>query len=353
MNALKVYNEHSIQRYCNQRDNERRIWQDISFLTPGNDLKRALQDAAQFGIKYVILGLPEDIGPRANLGSGGAELGWQAFLSRFLNLQSNRYIATQKILLLGELDFSFQLKQAEGLDASEPESLLQLRNLCSEIDDLTVPVLQDIFAAGLEPIIIGGGHNNCYPIITALHKVSEQTVNAVNLDPHADFRAIEGRHSGNGFHYAHRDGSLNDYHVLALHQYKNNEAIFDAMKQAGYSYNSYQSIFTRREISFEQACTQIRQRMNSYQNPLGIEVDVDCISNMPVSAYTNCGLSVADAEYFVHNLAQSQNTAYLHLCEAAPATHAAGVEQGLNEAGQVLSALVTSYLYSREQVIQK
>ena len=34
-----------------------------------------------FGIKYVLVGIPEDIGPRANVGNGGAELGWQAFLS--------------------------------------------------------------------------------------------------------------------------------------------------------------------------------------------------------------------------------------------------------------------------------
>ena len=84
-------------------------------------------------------------------------------------------------------------------------------------------------------------------------------------------------------------------------------------------------------------------------NGLGIELDTDSISGMPVSAYTNCGLSVADAEYFVWRLAQLPQSRYLHLAEAAPSQHPAGLKAGMNEAGQILTALVIAFLQSHQQ----
>ena len=57
-------------------------------------------------------------------------------------------------------------------------------------------------------------------------QVSGHTVAAVNLDPHADFRATEGRHSGNGFSYAYMDGALGFYHVVGLHPGKNRPAAY-------------------------------------------------------------------------------------------------------------------------------
>jgi hypothetical protein len=35
---------------------------------------------------YVLLGVEEDIGPRANLGQGGAVFAFKSFLNRFLNV---------------------------------------------------------------------------------------------------------------------------------------------------------------------------------------------------------------------------------------------------------------------------
>ena len=278
----------------------------------------------------------------------GSELGWQAFLAKFLNLQANQFIASSKVLLLGEVDCSDVMQRAKSLNNQVPEELSTLRKLCSEIDDLATDVLKMIFDAGLEPIVIGGGHNNCYPIIKALSQSSKQACCAINLDPHADFRAPEGRHSGNGFSYAHQENYLHDYHVIGMHELKNNQAILDGMHQAGFSYDSYQAIKVRQQITLQQANQNALARMQAHGLPMGIEVDVDSISYMPVSAFTNCGLTVCEAEQFVYQLALNPNTCYLHLCEAAPANHASGVEQGKNEAGQILAALVASYLSGRE-----
>lgn len=348
MNNLTIYTEQSISNLCQSRAGEQRVWQSISFINQQQSIFDALTDASAYGIKYVLLGIPEDIGPRANLGNGGAELGWQAFLAKFLNLQANQFIASNKVLLLGEVDCIDIMKRGKGLSNQDPVELDSLRSLCGEIDDIASPILKMIFDAGLEPIVIGGGHNNCYPIIKALSESTEQACCAINLDPHADFRAIEGRHSGNGFSYAYQQNYLRDYHVIAMHELKNNQAIIDGMHDAGFSFDSYQAIKVRQEISLNDANQAALARMQSYQLPMGIEVDVDSISYMPVSAFTNCGLAVYEAEQFVYQLALSPYTRYLHLCEAAPSEHANGVNQGSNEAGQILAALVASYLSGRE-----
>lgn len=348
MNKVTIYTEQSIAQYCQSRDGEKRVWQDLSFINQNQSLPDALADAAAYGIKYVLLGIPEDIGPRANLGQGGSDLGWQAFLSKFLNLQANQFIASHKVLLLGAVDCQHIMAKATGLDNTRAEHLAQLRALCTDIDDLASHVLKYVFDAGLEPIILGGGHNNCYPIIKALSQSTNSPCCAINLDPHADFRATEGRHSGNGFSYAHRDKFLHDYHVVGLHELKNNQEILDRLKQAGFTFDSYQAIKVRQELTLTQANQKALTRLQNHQLPMGLEVDVDSISHMPVSAFTNCGLSVSEAEQFVYQSARNPFTRYLHLCEAAPANHPNGLAQGSNEAGQILAALVTSYLSARE-----
>lgn len=346
---LHIYREVDITNLTTRRKNEKKFWQSLSFLDTKIETLQALKDAAAFGIKYVLIGINEDIGPRANCGQGGATLGWQAFLQRFLNLPCNQFLDPNDVLLLGEINCDDIQTTSNSLSNKDPQQLAQLRDLCAEIDERVASVLNLVFTAGLEPIVIGGGHNNCFGIIEALHRAKQTACNAINFDPHADFRAIEGRHSGNGFHYAYQKKILNDYHVVGLHEQKNNQAILNALNQAHLTYTSYQDILVTRDVSLTQA---IKQGLNRFKRtiPLGVEVDVDSISGMPVSAYTNCGFTTNDAEHFVSLSASQPNAAYLHLCEAAPMNHPQGLEQGMIEAGQVLSGLVCSYLSARQKI---
>ncbi|KAF7769025.1 formiminoglutamase [Pseudoalteromonas citrea] len=348
---LHIYHEADINSLVTERKNERKFWQSLTFLDTNIATVQALKDAASFGIKYVLIGVNEDIGPRANCGQGGATLGWQAFLKRFLNLPCNQFLDPKNVLLLGEIVCDDLQTASTDLCNTDLEQLSQLRDLCAEIDQRVNDVLSMVFLAGLEPIIIGGGHNNCFGILKALHNASGTSCNAINFDPHADFRAIEGRHSGNGFHYAYQQNMLNDYHVVGLHEQKNNQAIIDALHKAQFTYTSYQDILVTRKATLTHAITTGLKRFTD-DKPLGIEVDVDSISGMPVSAFTNCGFSTNDAEHFVSLSAEQRNVAYLHLCEAAPANHPQGLAQGMIEAGQVLSGLVCSYLASRARIEQ-
>ncbi|WP_341255312.1 formimidoylglutamase [uncultured Pseudoalteromonas sp.] len=343
---LNVYDESAVKSFCTSRANETKVWQSMSLLDTDVNIQQALSDAAQFGMRYVLLGICEDIGPKANLGAGGAEQAWPAFLQRFLNQPYNQFIATQKVLLLGEVHTADLMAQSALLDNQNPAHLTQLRELCEQLDQRVEAILSLIFKAGLEPIVIGGGHNNCLGIIKALAKYKNTAINAINFDPHADFRECEGRHSGNGFSYAYSAQCLKSYHVIGLHELKNNQAIIDALAAANFTFNSYQSIAVKREINLTQAVSNALKSFDAA--PLGVEVDLDSIAFMPVSAYTCSGFSVSDAEHFVHLAASNRHSHYLHLCEAAPIQHPSGIKAGKVHCGQVISALVNSYLQAKE-----
>lgn len=345
---LKVYDERLVKRVCTYRENETKVGQSIVLLNPEVNVQQALCDAAQFGMRFVLLGVCEDIGPKANMGKGGAQRAWSAFLQHFLNQPHNQFLAVQKVLLLGEVDVDDLIAQSELLDNQQAEQLHKLRSLCSELDERVESVLSLIFKAGLQPIVIGGGHNNCLGIIRALAKYKNTPINAINFDPHADFRECEGRHSGNGFRYAYNENHLKNYHVIGLHELKNNQDILNAMAQAGFKFTSYQAIQVARKINLSSA---INNALNNFDaRPLGIEVDVDSITSMPVSAYNYCGFSVNDAEHFVYLTAQYKHSEYLHLAEGAPAQHANSLAAEEKQCGQVISALVNSYIQVKQNL---
>ena len=346
---LTRYQAATLAAFQQQRAGETRLGETLLLPDPTLPLADALRLAKAAGALYVLLGIAEDIGPRANFGNGGADLGFQAFLKRFLNLQANEFIDGGQILLLGEIKVADLQQQSVGLQANNNEDLAQLRQLCATVDERATPVLQAIFNAGLIPLVIGGGHNNAFPLLKALSQSAGCSVNAVNLDPHCDFRLLEGRHSGNGFSYASAKGYLNRYFVLGLHELKNSRASLAQLQNAGAGFCSYQQIYLHQEHSFPEAVAKAIQFVSSKAQPLGIELDTDSISMMPVSAFTNCGVSVREAELYVYQLAKLPQSRYLHLAEAAPAQHPAGLAAGMSEAGQVLTALVLAFIQARNK----
>ena len=347
MNPLHSYSEQQRQALVSPRPGESKIGEQLQ-LPCGDDWRQALTKARQQGARYAILGIPEDIGPRANLGRGGADGGWQAFLGRFCNLQHNRFIRSHEILLLGEVATADLQEQAIGLDASNSADLARLRELVAQLDARVSEVIAAIRRADLLPIVIGGGHNNALPIIQGCHQAHEQPMACINLDPHTDFRALEGRHSGNGFRYAADQGALSHYFALGMHELKNSQANLEALAAHHFPAVSYQEIWTRREISLAEALQDASCYLLDSGLPIGIELDVDSIAFMPASAYTNCGVSIQDAEFYVHQIAGLPRTCYLHLAEGAPCQHPGGLQAGVSDVGQALAALVTAFIQAHQ-----
>ncbi|MCF2861940.1 formimidoylglutamase [Pseudoalteromonas sp. Cnat2-41] len=346
--AVTIYDEQSLQGIVAARSGEQRVWQAMALIDTRLEFSQALKDAYAFGIRYVILGIPEDIGPRANLGKGGAQQGFRAFLSKFLNLPVNEFTPVQDTLLLGEIDCQALQLQSQALDNLNPDDTVRLRALCENIDQLVEPVVAAILAAGLTPIVIGGGHNNCYPLLSASSKHFGCAINALNLDPHGDFRALEGRHSGNGFHYAARRGYLQGYHVIALDEQKNNQDILAALHEHHASYTSYHALKVATTTSIAES---VNSALHSFtlNSPLAIELDVDAITCAPASAFNHRGVSLSEAEQYVFCAARTSALAYIHLCEAAPEQDPNGYDAGANAAGQILTALVIAFLRARYQ----
>ncbi|MCC5854762.1 MAG: formimidoylglutamase [Idiomarina sp.] len=334
------------QYWVRAREGETRIGQAIACLPASDNYQEALQNLRDAGRQVALVGVPESIGPRANLGRGGAELSWEAFLTQFLNLQSSPALPVQDLLLVGAVDCVDLMTEAATLRAEEPHELQRLRELCAILDRRVEQVLAPLFAAGFEVVLIGGGHNNAYPLLSALHRVTEQGCGAVNLDPHADFRPREGRHSGNGFSYAYMDGALEFYHVMSLHEGKNTATSLRNFSDAGFRYHSIHRLY---DMQFIDAMRDVVAKAASWQVPLGIEVDVDAIQGAPASAYATTGVTMSQAFRYVSEMAALANARYLHLAEAAPACHPAGEAAGRLHAGQLLSELTLAWLLARER----
>lgn len=337
---LNIFHQNQLINYISRRKGETRLGERVRTLQQGENLN-VLKGYAERGCRYAILGIPESVGPVANMGRFGAEKAWQPFLKAFLNVQSNRFLKGSNVLLLGHLDLIQLQEQAHALDPVSDYYYQKLHVLCSEIDDLVLPVIEAVVGAGLIPIVIGGGHNNAYPLLagTALALGRKRGINAINMDAHADFRALEGRHSGNGFSYAKERNYLHKYFAFGLHQSYNSEHMIMAMENT-------------RNVAFDflEDITYLDKRLMEaiefvYDDhvPCGIELDMDAIRFMPSSAISPSGFSLEQARHFVRKCAKSLKPAYLHLPEAAPAT-----EEEERLVGKALSYLVCDFIKGLE-----
>jgi formiminoglutamase len=335
-----------VAHYQQRRANETHVADVIKLPNPELSLTDNLQQLAEKGVKYVIVGIPEDIGPRANCGKGGADGGWRNFLPVILNQQANQFFDWSQVLLLGHVNVDDLQKQSVEAACSD-HKLATLRKLCGDIDVRVSAVLGEIFAAGLEAIVIGGGHNNAYPIIKALHQQTGDAVACANLDPHADFRPKEGRHSGNPFRYAYDEGSLSHYCVVGLHEQKNNQETIDGLKQADFPFYTYQQVFMDQTMTYEDALFEAREYVSETRGPVGVELDVDAIKQAEASAYSVSGFTLEQAVRYVYRLGTLRSARYVHLCEGAPVKHDQ-LEHKSHDVGQILNQLVYSYIQARE-----
>lgn len=310
--------------FTQKRESEVRLGEKIKFLNQSDDLSTL----SSSGIKYALVGIPEDIGVRANGGRAGAKDGWNVFLRVFLNRQSNRFLDGSSIAVVGEVS----VNDIKGKDDS---SISELRELCSELDKRVRAVVEEIFKANLIPIVIGGGHNNAYPIL----KGFGSPLGVLNIDAHADFRMMEGRHSGNPFSYAHDDKILTHYAAFGLHEGYNSEEMLQRFTTAGYKFVTFESI--RQCLTSECSTKDMLGSLHKYlPSSIGLEVDLDSMAFIPTSAATPVGFSVAEVGDVIEWAASNFSVKYLHLPEGAPSL---GYD-GERTVGRTLSYLVSRFI---------
>ena len=145
---------------------ETKIGERVQVAAFPNDLERSLE---QSSAKFVVFGIPEDVGVKANYGLGGTDTAWVPFLTAFLNIQSNDFLEGSNILLLGHFDFSDLSNLIEAHAHNYDERIDAYRHAVYTVDEAVEPLIKLITQYKKIPIIIGGGHNNAYPIICLLY----------------------------------------------------------------------------------------------------------------------------------------------------------------------------------------
>lgn len=323
-----------------------------------------LQHLKNEGVKVALLGVEEDVGPRANCGGAGATGAWQAGLKAFVNMQSNSSLSGREVVVLGTVDVADLQQQSNN------KNLEELRRLIPAIDDRVRTIAACVFNAKLDLAFVGGGHNNCLGLLRALARSDPATkgVQCCNLDPHADLRFTkEGRHSGNGFSAAVEEGTLHRYALMGYHKRYNNRAIEKFVQQMSGEERCFAVAFEdwldaplgagplgggkKKDSGTEQKPTTVAEgapttieaaQWRSLRDvcrwlaqdpaPVGIELCLDAITFMPCSAWTPSGVSLEYARGYVRHMARSstsrQKVTYLDLAEGAPGGDIAGVDIG-------------------------
>lgn len=338
MNAVNLFTTGLIDEYCSARAGETKVGQKI-VLPESSDWPVWLADQKA---GFVILGVPEDIGVRANGGLGGAATAWDGFLKAFLNIQDNEFFNSEDIVLLGTLDTG-ALMEKYTPDASAAT----LREGTTALDELLWPVVEAIVGAGKVPILIGGGHNNAYPLLKGLSLATGQAVNVINLDAHADFRALEGRHSGNGFSYAYAGGFLKKYSALGLHHaYNNADIVREFTGNADLKAIWFEEIYLQQRIGFAAALQKSIEHVQ--EQYFGVELDLDCIQDTLSSAQSPFGFSRAEAWQYVFACGRRARSRYLHLTEAVT-VRADGLQYPMT--GKLLSYLVQAFVKGKKELV--
>lgn len=348
---FKFYSKDDVLSLTKLRKFETKLGEDIQTIQPGLSVEKELN---QTTASYVLVGIPEDIGVQANLGVGGTSTSWLSFLQHFLNIQSNDFLDGDELLLLGYFDFGDIQYLIDSMAHDAAEKVEAYRHAVNTIDDEVEGLIKAIVAAGKTPIVIGGGHNNAYPLLKGaakglnqLQQIPIPQINCINLDAHTDYRPAEGRHSGNAFRYAEEDGFLQKYCVIGIHEnYLPQNVWMDLVNNPFMDCITFEDIYVREKRTFRQAMEHALAFTDD--NFIGLELDLDVVEKVLSSASSPCGISMLHARQYISMAASTSKVAYLHICEGA-----ARLADGRTDAslGKLISFLVSDFVKAREEIM--
>lgn len=338
MKHLKYLDQAHLSQFVNPREGEQKLGEALPLIAD-------LRELEKHPAKFVILGILEDVGVKANFGKPGCAHAFEHILKPLCNVQVNRFLKP-KVLAMGPyLDFHDYREEAENLNPQNPADLARLREITALIDVEVSTLIQQIVAARKIPIVIGGGHNNSYGIIKGASLAQKRPIEVLNIDPHADFRSLEGRHSGNGFSYAHKEDYLGRYAVFGLHESYNNQSILETFRaSADLYYLTYDELLIystdERDRLFKDALRWLGPR------PIGLELDMDSITGFPVSALNASGFTMRQVRGLIKTAAHLVAPLYFHIAEGAPDLADHPTEKELSAKAMVY--LITDFIKSHQ-----
>ena len=340
MENITLLSQNELAKITNHRSGEIKFGEKMITVPKNTDTIEFFKTCEA---KYVLFGIPEDIGVRANFGRPGAASAWNSSIKSIANIQHNRFCKGSQLIVLGQLDVSKVMKEVQNLDFNDSNDRSRLSQLVTIIDKDVSHIIFNIVKSGKIPIIIGGGHNNSYGNIKGSALAKGKSINAINFDAHSDFRILEGRHSGNGFSYAYEEGFLKKYFIFGLHENYTSKRVLDIIKkiESRVRFNTYESVNIRKEKEFDLEMAYALEFINN--DFFGIEIDLDAIPNIACSAMTTSGFSVEQLRQFISFFAKNKNATYLHICEGAPDL---GEEKNNHLIGKLIGYLITDFIKS-------
>ena len=322
-----------------QRQGEQKLAQSADFCGSGESWQAAL---GRTKAAVVVLGIPSDIGVRANFGKPGCATLWAAARAKFLCMQDNAALRGQSVLVLGEIAVEDVMRKASTLDPTRAADLAALHSLVCEVDERVAAVAQEIVKSGKLLVAVGGGHENAFGIIKGLSKATSRGVSCINIDAHADLRQDAGRHSGNAFSAARREKFLERYCVVGLQEPFVNDAMFEQFqKEDGLHAMTLERIRTRLFSGSEMLgyfpfgkmwphaphiAVMEEAAKFAKKRPLALEMDLDAITGVAASAPTTAGLAVEEVREMLRYIGARRNVSTFHICEGiADETDSQGV----------------------------
>jgi formiminoglutamase len=341
---LKVYSKKDILSLTRLRKFETKLGERILTAGDVNNLEQSLKESKA---DFVLFGIPEDLGAKGNYGIGGTDTLWIPFLQSFFNIQSNDFLDGREVMVIGHFDFGDMQYLIDTTAKSPEEKIEAYRHAVNTIDDEVEHLVKLITESKKIPLVIGGGHNNTYPLIKGAAKgwhnagvIPLAQINCINLDAHADYRPMEGRHSGNAFRYAEEDGYLQKYCIVGLHEnYLPQNVWIDIVNNPFIDCITFEDIFIREKRTFIQA---VAHATGFTEDTLtGIDIDLDGIQNTLSSAMTPVGISPTQARQYISFAAADSKPAYVHICEGATR-----LNDGRSDAtsGKLIAYLISDFI---------
>lgn len=337
---VQFYAENQFRSLVSKRDGETKVGECMPVLA-------SLDNLSNCSSRFVLIGIPEDIGVRANMGRGGAWSAWDAAVKSIVNVQSTDRFTGSELAVLGAVNVADLMQRTSKLDAKNQHDLLELRSAVKELDERVEHVAVKILEADKIPIVIGGGHNNALPLLRAASQsMAGKRIGCINMDAHSDYRLAEGRHSGNSFRYAHAEHLLERMVMFGLQESYNAQQIIQELNQHAdiFQLHRFESMLIYGQDQFAEALSEALYFIKSL--PCGVELDMDSVENIPSSARTPSGFSANQARTYAYRCGKSLNVKYFHIAEAAPVLAHRNADF---KTGKLISFLISDFIKGVQQ----
>lgn len=132
MENFEYFNTSTLSEHLVLRKDETKFGEKIKY--PSNPEVSLNDFINETKASFVVFGIKEFAGIKANFGRVGTTHSWDVFLSSFLNIQNNKYLKASNIAVIGCLNYKAYSEEVEQLDPNDPAQLSRLYEIVSEID---------------------------------------------------------------------------------------------------------------------------------------------------------------------------------------------------------------------------